>query len=218
MGGMPDWFAKTKEMVASDLYFSLADAKTESALTARYHEALSRLETAPKDYARKSAALQTVWKDPKRVSASLDGHFVGDWIHYRYHQDPAKYGAHGGAFWPSVASSLVVNLVRAGTRLAIHKALGAAELATVSGLSSTYRDDIWAPERANGVDVDGVRPLATSWNCVAPAGATYFEVAALRGPSVVEFAIATPKPYGHSSMMHVIEKVLDDFYTEETAS
>ena len=29
------------------------------------------------------------------------------------------------------------------------------------------------------------------WNCVAPAGENYFEVDALRGPTVVEFAIAT---------------------------
>ena len=35
---------------------------------------------------------------------------------------------------------------------------------------------------------------------MAPAGDDFFEVDALRGPTVVEFAIATPRPYGHCTM------------------
>jgi hypothetical protein len=46
----------------------------------------------------------------------------------------------------------------------------------------------------------------------APAGSDYFEVAALRGPSIVEFAIATPKPYGHSWMMRVATRLIDGYY------
>ena len=219
MGGMPDWFAKTKEMVASDRYFSFADGISEGELIDRYAAALNRLDTAPEDYAKQSSALTTVWADPQRVSASLGSHFVGDWIHYRAYSSSPAAGDPGGAYWPLVPSSCVIKLVREGTKVAIHKALGTTALAsTVPGLSARQLDDMWAPERANGVEIDGVRPLATSWNCVAPAGSTYFEVAALRGPSIVEFAIATPKPYGHSSMMHVIEKVLDGFYEEPPES
>ncbi len=62
------------------------------------------------------------------------------------------------------------------------------------------------------VDMDGVRSLAMSWNCVAPAGSDYFQVAALRGPSVVEFAIATPKPYGNSPMMRAAIGIIDEYF------
>ncbi len=44
-----------------------------------------------------------------------------------------------------------------------------------------------------------------SWNCVAPAGENFFEVDALRGPTVVEFAIATPRPYGHATIMSMAD-------------
>jgi hypothetical protein len=219
MGHMPDWFAKTKEMMASDLYFSLVDAGSDAELIRRYHEALKRLNTTPSDEApQDSDALQRVWKDPARVKASLGGHFVGDWIYYRYYTNKALFANKGGAFWPDVPSSEVVDKIREGTIVAIHKALGETELNGISGLSNEYIDDLWVPERENKVDIDGVRPLATSWNCVAPAGSKFFEVAALRGPTIVEFAIATPKPYEHSSMAHVVEKRIDKQYAKRKSS
>jgi hypothetical protein len=209
MGGMPDWFAKTRAMIDSDKYFSLADAGSEAHLVERYRDALSRLDADPADYGDRSESLKKV--DPSYATRQID-HFNSDWIYYRYRKNPVQYGNYGGAYWPAIPSSVVVDLIREGTKLAIHKALGATELAAVPGLTQRYLDDIWEPELENHVEIDGVRPLATSWNCVAPAGSTYFEVAALRGPSVVEFAIATPKPYGHSSMMYVIERVIDGHY------
>jgi hypothetical protein len=42
---------------------------------------------------------------------------------------------------------------------------------------------------------------------VAPAGENYFEAEALRGPTVVEFAIATPRPYGHSTISALAEEI-----------
>ena len=45
-----------------------------------------------------------------------------------------------------------------------------------------------------------------SWNCVAPDTDNFFEVDALRGPSVVEFAIATPRPRGHASVIDLAEE------------
>jgi hypothetical protein len=216
---MPDWFAKTKEMMASDLYFSLVDAGTDTELIRRYHQALHRLNTTPSDEApQDSYALQRVWKNPGRVSASIGGHFIGDWIYYRYYMNKALFANKGGAFWPDVPSSVVVDQIREGTIVAIHKALGATELSGMSGLSTEYLDDLWEPELKNDVDIDGVRPLATSWNCVAPAGSKYFETAALRGPTIVEFAIATPKPYEHSSMAHVVEKRIDKHYARRKPS
>jgi hypothetical protein len=216
MGGMPDWFAKSKEMVASDQYFSLEAAGSPDALVGRYLGALARLDATPSGQApQRSDALEKVWGDQDRVDAALGGHFVGDWIHSRYYEDTAQFESVGGKFWPVVPSRRVADLVREGTRLAIHKALGETALANVPGLSAAYLTDLWGPEKDNGIEIDGVRSLATSWNCVSPEGSDYFEVAVLRGPSVVEFCIATPKPlgsnYGHSSVM-VIEKVLDGSY------
>jgi hypothetical protein len=217
MVSMPDWFAKTSEMIASDTYFSLADAGNDTELIARYKAALYRLDNEHATYGQRSKALEEKWSgDTSRIRRSLQHHFVGDWIYYRYYDDPVMFANHGGAFWPQVPSWRVIELVREGTRLAIHKALGNAELTALDDARVTdkYLRDLWRPENENGVDIDGVRPLATSWNCVAPAGDTYFEVAALRGPSVVEFAMATPRPLGHSSMMHVVQRQIDGYYTE----
>ena len=88
---------------------------------------------------------------------------------------------------------------------AIHKAMGDTELVNL-GLGEHYRDRLWTAERDNGIEVDdGIRGIALSWNCVAPAGENYFEVDALRGPTVVEFAIATPRPYGHSTVTAMVD-------------
>jgi len=218
MVSMPDWFAKTSEMIASDTYFSLADAGSEAGLVDRYRTALLRLDGDPEAYAKQSQALQRAWPGQnRRIKRSLDHHFLGDWIYYRFYEDQARFANHGGAFWPQVPSWRVIELVREGTRIAIHKALGDSELRALGDplVTEKYRRDLWRPENENGVDIEGVRPLATSWNCVAPAGDTYFEVAALRGPSVVEFAMATPRPFGHSSMMHVVQRRIDGYYTDE---
>ena len=60
----------------------------------------------------------------------------------------------------------------------------------------------------NGIDIDdGIRGIALSWNCVAAAGENYFEAEALRGPTVVEFAIATPRPLGHSTINALAEEI-----------
>ncbi len=100
-----------------------------------------------------------------------------------------------------MASHDVIDRLRAGVVFAIHKAMGDTELINL-GLPEEYRERLWKAERENDIDIDdGIRGVALSWNCVAPAGDDYFEVDALRGPTVVEFAIATPRPYGHSSVM-----------------
>jgi hypothetical protein len=136
---------------------------------------------------------------------SLDRHFRGDWIHHNYPDRPDEFGGEGGRFWPQVPSSKVIEELRFGVIAAIHKAMGDTELVNLE-LAQEYRDRLWKAERENGIDVDdGIRGVALSWNCVAPAGDDYFEVDALRGPTVVEFAIATPRPYGHSSVMGIAD-------------
>jgi hypothetical protein len=207
MGSMPNWFAKTKEMAAFDRYFSLLDVD-EKGLLERYWQALERLNTRAGDYYNGSDALQHEWRAKpnlqREMAGSLDAHFRGDWIHLNYGRNP-KANDIGGRFWPQVPSSRVVELVRLGTIMAIHKAMGDTELANL-GLSEEYRYRLWTAERENDINFDdGVRGIAMSWNCVAPAGDNFFEVEALRGPSVVEFAIATPRPFGHGSVMGIAE-------------
>lgn len=202
MGSMPNWFAKTKEMAAFDRYFSTRDV-SEKELLDRYLQALARMQGD--DFYSRADALQTQWQGladrSLRMRMSLDEHFRGDWIHHQYPDDPATFGGQGGRFWPQVASQDVIDRLRAGVVFAIHKAMGDTELANL-GLPQEYRDRLWKAERENGIDTDdGIRGVALSWNCVAPAGDDYFEVDALRGPTVVEFAIATPRPYGHGSVM-----------------
>ena len=206
MGSMPNWFAKTKEMAAFDRYFSLLDVD-EKGLLERYWQALERVHGSP-DYYSGSDALQHEWRAKpnlqREMAGSLDAHFRGDWIHLKFGRSP-KFNKIGGRFWPQVPSTRVVELLRLGTTMAIHKAMGDTELANL-GLSEDYRYRLWKAERENEINFDdGVRGIALSWNCVAPAGENFFEVEALRGPSVVEFAIATPRPYGHGSVMGVAE-------------
>jgi hypothetical protein len=212
MGSMPNWFAKTKEMAAFDRYFSMVDVD-EQTLQDRYLQALHRL--LGQKYFVQSDALDNEWAlRPNRdrdLKLSLDGHFRGDWVHHLYARDPTRYGQIGGRFWPQVPSEDVLDRLQAGVIFAIHKALGDVELANM-GLSQDYRDVLWTAERENEIPVDdGIRPVAMSWNCVAPAGENFFEVDALRGPTVVEFAIATPRPYGHS----VVAGLADDFRDHE---
>ena len=213
---MPNWFAKTKEMAAFDRYFSLVDVE-ESTLRDRYLRALHRLRGAK--YFDQSDALDTEWAGrPNRdrdLKLSLDGHFRGDWIHPLYPSDPATYGGTGGRFWPQVPSVDVLDRLRAGVVFAIQKALGDSELASL-GRSQEYRDRLWTAERENEIPIDdGLRPVAMSWNCVAPAGENFFEVDALRGPTVVEFAIATPRPYGHGTNMSMADDLRDGLIDED---
>lgn len=216
MGSMPNWFAKTKEMAAFDRYFSLIDVD-EKRLLDRYLQALTRLDGSRTGYYATSDALNTQWAAKpnlkQELAGSLDAHFRGDWIHHRFSKDPARFGDKGGRFWPQVPSTRVLEMLRVGTIFAIHKAMGDTELVNL-GLSEDYRHRLWRAERENGIaNDDGVRPIALSWNCVAPAGENFFEVDALRGPSIVEFAIATPRPYGHGSVMGIADDVESDLIT-----
>ena len=205
---MPSWFAKTKEMAAFDRYFSTRDVG-EKGLLDRYHAALERLRQ-PIFY-RDSNALREQWKSLANpgfaISGSLDAHFRGDWIHKQF--DPTRrnrYWREGGRFWPQVGSTRVVRKVREGTLLAIYKAMGDTELQNL-GINAADRYEIWTAERENGIEIDdGIRGIALSWNCVAPAGDRYFDAEALRGPSVVELAIATPRPYGYGTITGISQE------------
>lgn len=213
---MPNWFAKTKEMAAFDRYFSLVDVD-ESTLRERYLRALGRLRGTK--FFDQSDALDNEWAGrPNAAKLALDGHFRGDWIHHLYPDDPATYGGTGGRFWPQVPSVDILDRLRAGVVFAIQKALGDDVLESL-GRSSAYRDRLWTAERENEIPIDdGIRPVAMSWNCVAREGENFFEVDALRGPTVVEFAIATPRPYGHATIMSMADDLRDGLIHENEIS
>jgi hypothetical protein len=217
MVSMPNWFAKTPEMVASDKYFSLADAGSEAELVNRYVLALARLNQSPSDRFSDSKALSTTtttrWS-PGNTNAVLSGHFRGDWIHPLYDGVNPQYAAIGGAFWPRVRSDVVVGEITAGTIGAILKALGYST-ALQHWPDSADVDRLFNFEQSNGVEDEGVRPMATSWVCVAPPGDTYFESDALRGPSVVELVYATPRPIGHANIFTSLERVRAGDFTIE---
>ena len=122
-------------------------------------------------------------------------HFKGDWINAQYPTDTS-----GGAFWPHIPSETVLYWVKVGTMTAIHKAVGKQNLlamyAAVSQIAS-YADSLYESYDQDDVDNDSVVPLSTSWLCVGPTDSTFFEADAVRGPSIVEFVIATPKPLGN---------------------
>jgi len=205
MAGMPDWFAKTREMAAMDMFFSVAGAKSKAALTRRYTEVLIRLAKDPTKYGTASKAMRGTLS-ARQTQLSLSNHFAPDWVHPLYFANPANHGHLGGLYWPTIPSSTVIDEIREGVEIAVQKALGDAELAKL-GYAADYRDALWEQERANGIPIDGVLPLATSWNCVAPTGSDFFDVAALRGPSIVELAIATPQPYGISMTRRLRSRV-----------
>lgn len=202
MGQMPQWFAKTRDMVRSDQYFSLKGAGSEDELVRRYADALKLLKREPEGY----------YDQSKVLPGGRSHHFDTDWINRDY---PDVMDS-GGRYWPTIPSWKVVSYVRDGTFVAICKALGHVLEPTLGDLSITqvglfsvsdFLDQLFVTELEDGVEIESVLPLATSWNCVAPAGSDFFEVDALRGPSVVELAIATPRPLGMGLMMPLIEEI-----------
>ena len=207
MGSMPNWFAKTKEMAAFDRYFSLLDVD-EKALLERYWRRWharwpgATSTTAPTRSSTSGAAkpnlgLRAAGSRSTRTSAATGSTTTSAVI-----PRPARRAAGSG---PRCRRTAWSSCLRTGMIMAIHKAMGDTELANL-GLPEDYRDRLWKAERENDIDFDdGVRGIALSWNCVAPAGDNFFEVDALRGPTVVEFAIATPRPYGHGSVMGIAE-------------
>jgi hypothetical protein len=211
MGTMPDWFAKTPEMHAADQYFSLADVNGDEAeLIGRYQTALVRLSSNPIDYASDSAALDTEWSTHLGdVNNSLHHHFQGDWIDPGYYANPGGLAGAFGAYW-LIGSKTVVETIRGGITIAIHKALGTTAINNLPvNLQPTQSiSQLFEVEIVNNINIDGVLELVTSWVCVAPQGSDYFEVAALRGHTVVEFSIGTPKPFGHSSITGMVDRMI----------
>ena len=214
MGQMPDWFAKTPAMLAADAYFSLELAGSDTVLIDRYHTALDRLNGNPDDYGTDSDALNTL--TPYTTTSELL-HFGSDWVHFDYWatHDPTLPG---GFYWPQVLSKTVVDKIREGTKAAIYKALGENAIGGLPGVDQAYEDLLWKPERQNQVERNGVRSLVTSWNCVAPLGSPFFEVFALRGPTVVEFAIGTPRPFGVSSLELLVQKAIAGSFGQDKQS
>jgi len=212
---MPQWLAKTPEMYALDQYFSLGNGpSSEADLEDRYRQALSSLQVSDFWQAGSIRSLNTEWGSATQVEQSIDGHFVGDWISENYPRVRA-----GGSFWPQVPSQHVIDRLRAGVTIAIRMALGRPQskgLRREYGMSKPYVNELFRVADANDVSTVGVLPLVMTWVCVAPAGENFFEVDAVRGPTVVEFAVATPRPMGHSSVLPLVSRLEASFQAPET--
>jgi len=211
MVNMPEWFAKTPEMCASDLYFSGACTEEERIVLGRkYLVALQTLQNNPTTFFGGSKALDASPDfDAARRDQSLISHFHRDWISARYDpNDPSTFHL-GGRYWPGIPSVAVIDVIEKGTRMAIMKALGETNLVNMQVHPDTITE-LFHYEDESNVSRDGVLPLATSWNCVAPPGSTFFEAAALRGPSIVELAIATPRPVALTRYAIMIDKIGHD--------
>jgi hypothetical protein len=215
VGMMPQWLAKTPEMYAFDQYFSLGTGPTaEADLEARYLQALGSLQVDTFWQAGSIRSLNTEWKSAAKVERSIDGHFVGDWINENYPRARS-----GGSYWPQVPSKHVIHQLRAGVTVAIRMALGKPSLKRVRhqfGIPKPYLSELFQVADANGISTSGVLPLVMTWVCVAPAGENFFEVDAVRGPTVVEFAVATPRPMGHSSVLPLVDRLQASFRSSET--
>jgi hypothetical protein len=208
MGNMPEWFAKTAEMCASDLWFSEVGTNGDKVeLGRRYIQALQALQADPRAFFGSSRALDNApGFDPGRIDRSLNAHFHRDWIHRLYDPAVPATATLGGRYWPTIPSETVVDVLQVGTRMGILKALGEANLQNM-GLAQDAIDDLFHYERGVEVETNGIRPLATSWNCVAAPGSNFFEATALRGPTVVELAIATPRPVALTRFAETFEKI-----------
>jgi hypothetical protein len=204
MGNMPEWFAKTPEMCASDLYFSRACTEEERiALGRKYLLALQTLQDNPTSFFGGSKALDA---SPDFDATRKDHR---DWISERYDpNDPSTFHL-GGRYWPGIPSIAVIDVIEKGTRMAIMKALGETNLVNMQVHTDTIVE-LFRHEEENNVNRDGILPIATSWNCVAPPGSTFFEAAALRGPTIVELAIATPRPVALTRFAIMIDKIGHD--------
>ncbi len=83
-GGDAGLVGEDEEMVAADHWFNLDGAGSEADLIKRYEDALQHLSERTDRVSKNADALaRGSW-----AAASVDQHFVGDWIHYRYYQNP----------------------------------------------------------------------------------------------------------------------------------
>jgi hypothetical protein len=211
MVSMPQWLMKTPEMLASDKYFGLAPfgtAADKAELRQRYITALGRLMS--QTYYAQSDAMSGGGLSHPQVEAALEYHFRGDWINAKY----PKHSSPGGLFWPQIDSNHVITKVRTGTVGAIVKALGPSN-ATAAYTGSPFDvgdflGSLFHPYEPGEPNLDEVLPLSTSWVCVAPPDSTFFEADAVRGPSVVDLVIATPKPIGHSPLEIIMSRIVPE--------
>jgi hypothetical protein len=202
MSNMPNWLAKTPEMIAMDRWFSLVDAGSEAALAERYLAAINRV-TAPG---------QTVFEqDADSLDAQLAGgaaaktesfqHFGQHWLNL-FNLDS------GGDYWPQIPTWTILIILRQAIFSGCKKALGSNYLS-----GQAEYDDVYAAELDDDPSDprDTVLPLCTTWICVASSGTT-FDADVVRGPSAVELVISTPVPYRQSRIYPKLKPQFDQMW------
>jgi hypothetical protein len=198
---MPEWFAKTPEMMKMDAWYSGLNDHGEpdpDELIRRYKDALSDLGGST-GYYEETRALTGDKNRRRAKNVAIDQHFKRHWLNADDPLSPTK----GGEFWPDLPSRDVVERLRYGMEVALKRALGKSNLTEFS-LSDEELDELFGWYESVGINTDEVRPLVTSWNCVAPTGSKFFDTQAIRGPTVVEWAIATPAPVRYSRDSEIV--------------
>lgn len=187
MSTMPHWLAKTPEMVAMDRWFS-------DDLVNRYNAAITSVEASKNanvlpgaSAALNDAVTKSTFPDGAAGVFGAFRHLGTDWL------NPTNPSS-GGRFWPHVPTFLIITWLQEGVLTAARKGLGWTAIENrgerPQDLFKSEIDD----SQLDRSDLEGERPLVTSWVCTAPAGTGSIEVDAIRGPTVVELVIATPQP------------------------
>ena len=189
MSTMPHWLAKTPEMIAMDRWFSAG-----ADLVVRYNNAIASIEASKNakvlpvaSAALDDAVLQSTFPGGAAGVSGAFRHLGKDWL------NPTNPSS-GGRFWPHVPTFLIITWLQEGVLTAARKGLGWTAIQS----RGESPDDLFRSElddcRLDQSDLDGEKPLVTTWVCTAPAGTGSIEVDAIRGPTVVELVIATPQP------------------------
>ena len=187
MSTMPHWLAKTPEMIAMDRWFS-------DDLVTRYNNAIASIEASknakvlpPASAALNDAVLQSKFPGGAPGVSDAFRHLGTDWL------NPTNPSS-GGRFWRHVPTFLIITWLQEGVLTAARKGLGWTAIEN----RGERPQDLFESEindcKLEQSDLDGEKPLVTTWVCTAPAGTGSIEVDAIRGPTVVELVIATPQP------------------------
>lgn len=192
---MPNWLAKTPEMVAMDRWFSLEDGKRE--LVRRYEAAITNVGK-PSVFTGGSDALDNRMAKKHADALRAYGHFDSDWINLT---NPSS----GGNYWPHVPTFTIITWFQQGVKNACQKGLGSKHL----GSSTLFRSEL--DSGLMEAEVADVVPTVTVWVCTSPPGTGTVQVDAVRSANVVQLVIATPWPMTmQSRLWPVVSELLDE--------
>jgi hypothetical protein len=192
---MPNWLAKTPEMVAMDRWFSLEAGKPE--LVRRYEAGIRKVATTGV-FAGGSDSLDNRMPGKGADAIKSFSHFDSDWLNLA---NPSS----GGNYWPHVPTFSIITWLQQGVKNACQKGLGSKLLKSSALFQSELDTGLTEAEVADVV------PTVTVWVCTSPPGTGTIQVDAVRSPSVVQLVIATPWPMTmQSRLWPTVNRLIDE--------